>query len=247
MSIQVKRRRGTSAENNNFTGAQGELTIDTTLNTIRVHDGSTRGGFVVPTRSQQQATTTPGTYAKVTVDSFGFVTGGATLVESDIPTLSAYVPRRSPITASTKAKISYDANGLVTGGTDLSVSDIPTITISKVNNLQEELNKKQPFIPVERLTTTVGSVTPRDNAINYVEMTGTLSINTPTVSSESVIHQFVVQLKKNDASWVVNLGTTKYFGGTMPTITAVGLYNIYYEYDYNLKDWVVGAIYKGAL
>jgi hypothetical protein len=33
-------RRGTTAQNNSFTGAAGELSIDTDLEVIRVHDGS---------------------------------------------------------------------------------------------------------------------------------------------------------------------------------------------------------------
>ncbi len=42
---QIKQwRRGTAAENNNFTGAPGEITVDTTTNTLRVHDGQTLGG-----------------------------------------------------------------------------------------------------------------------------------------------------------------------------------------------------------
>jgi len=37
-------RRGTTSQNNSFTGTAGELSVDTTLDTIRVHDGSTAGG-----------------------------------------------------------------------------------------------------------------------------------------------------------------------------------------------------------
>ena len=47
MATQVQLRRGTSAENDAFTGALGEVTVDTTNNTLRVHDGSTAGGFPV--------------------------------------------------------------------------------------------------------------------------------------------------------------------------------------------------------
>ena len=39
--------RGTTAQNNAFTGAQGELTMDTDRKEIRIHDGSTAGGNVV--------------------------------------------------------------------------------------------------------------------------------------------------------------------------------------------------------
>ena len=44
MPTQVQFRRGTTTQNNSFTGAVGELSIDTTLDTVRVHDGSTAGG-----------------------------------------------------------------------------------------------------------------------------------------------------------------------------------------------------------
>jgi hypothetical protein len=45
MSVRrVQLRRGTGAENDAFTGAVGELTVNTTNNSIRVHDGATLGG-----------------------------------------------------------------------------------------------------------------------------------------------------------------------------------------------------------
>ena len=44
MAIQVKFRRGSNGQHSSFTGANGEITIDTTNKTIRVHDGVTVGG-----------------------------------------------------------------------------------------------------------------------------------------------------------------------------------------------------------
>jgi hypothetical protein len=44
MSTQVQYRRGTGSQNNAFTGALGEITVDTTNWTLRVHDGVTAGG-----------------------------------------------------------------------------------------------------------------------------------------------------------------------------------------------------------
>ena len=40
----VQLRRGTTAENDAFTGAVGEITVDTQTNTVRVHDGANAGG-----------------------------------------------------------------------------------------------------------------------------------------------------------------------------------------------------------
>jgi hypothetical protein len=45
MPTVLQHRRGTTSQNNSFTGAIGEITYDTTLDTLRVHDGSTAGGF----------------------------------------------------------------------------------------------------------------------------------------------------------------------------------------------------------
>lgn len=44
MAIQVKFRRGTAIQHGSFTGANGEITVDTTNKTLRVHDGVTVGG-----------------------------------------------------------------------------------------------------------------------------------------------------------------------------------------------------------
>jgi microcystin-dependent protein len=44
MATQLQFRRGSSASNDGFTGAVGEITLDTDTNNIRIHDGSTAGG-----------------------------------------------------------------------------------------------------------------------------------------------------------------------------------------------------------
>jgi hypothetical protein len=45
MARQVQLRRGTTAEHSSFTGAIGEVTVDTDKDVVVVHDGSTAGGF----------------------------------------------------------------------------------------------------------------------------------------------------------------------------------------------------------
>ena len=45
MASRVRFRRGTSSEHATFTGAEGEITVNTTKDTIVLHDGSTAGGF----------------------------------------------------------------------------------------------------------------------------------------------------------------------------------------------------------
>ena len=45
MAKRVQRRRGTTPEHATFTGYDGETTVDTTKDTVIVHDGATTGGF----------------------------------------------------------------------------------------------------------------------------------------------------------------------------------------------------------
>jgi len=48
-------RRGTTSQNNSFTGALGEITVDTTVDAVRVHDNSTAGGFETVARQAKYA------------------------------------------------------------------------------------------------------------------------------------------------------------------------------------------------
>lgn len=45
-------RRGTTAQNDEFTGMPGELTFDTDTKILRVHDGKTLGGILLARRDQ---------------------------------------------------------------------------------------------------------------------------------------------------------------------------------------------------
>ena len=47
MATQVQFRRGTTTQNNAFTGAIGEITYDTEVKTFRLHDGTTAGGGAI--------------------------------------------------------------------------------------------------------------------------------------------------------------------------------------------------------
>lgn len=47
---QVQLRRGTTAENDAFTGAEGELVYDTEKKQLRIHDGERVGGHQISTK-----------------------------------------------------------------------------------------------------------------------------------------------------------------------------------------------------
>ena len=56
MAKRVQLRRGTTAEINAFTGAVGEVTVDTEKDVLVVHDGVTVGGFPVAARANANGT-----------------------------------------------------------------------------------------------------------------------------------------------------------------------------------------------
>lgn len=56
MSKRIQLRRGTTAEANAFTGAVGEVTVDTDKDTVVVHDGTTVGGHPVAARANADGT-----------------------------------------------------------------------------------------------------------------------------------------------------------------------------------------------
>ena len=56
MATQVQFRRGTAAQNNNFTGAEGELSVNLSNYSLRLHDGSTAGGYEIARKDFTNAT-----------------------------------------------------------------------------------------------------------------------------------------------------------------------------------------------
>tara|TARA_R110000744_G_scaffold153763_1_gene268200 strand:- start:5286 stop:8285 length:3000 start_codon:yes stop_codon:yes gene_type:complete len=74
MATAIQFRRGTTAQHSSFTGLVGEITVDTDLDTLRVHDGSTAGGSRLAKYSEVVAAAT-GDITEVTAGSG--LTGGA--------------------------------------------------------------------------------------------------------------------------------------------------------------------------
>lgn len=52
MSTALQLRRGSTAQHASFTGAEGEVSVDTSKDTLVVHDGATAGGFPLAKESQ---------------------------------------------------------------------------------------------------------------------------------------------------------------------------------------------------
>lgn len=87
MSTQFQLRRGTTAQHASFTGAEGEITVDTTKDAVVVHDGTTAGGHPLSkeghTHSEYQAALVPGTNIK-TINSASILGSGDLTVTATV-------------------------------------------------------------------------------------------------------------------------------------------------------------------
>jgi len=94
MATQVQIRRGTTAQHAAFTGAAGEVTVDTDKGTVVIHNGSTAGGFPALRENGNQNITTTGT-----------ITAGTTVTGTAfIPLMTAlYTPANGLYSPSTNA------------------------------------------------------------------------------------------------------------------------------------------------
>ena len=81
MATAIQRRRGTTTQHGSFTGLAGEITIDTTKNTIVVHDGSTAGG--IPLAKSSEVTALGGADITAVIAGAG-LTGGSTSGDATI-------------------------------------------------------------------------------------------------------------------------------------------------------------------
>jgi len=91
MATQVQFRRGSTAQNDAFTGAVGELTVDTSLYVLRIHDSVTPGGVATVGLSSTQ-TLTNKTITSLTLS--GNVTGTA-----NISSLTGFISASGNITS----------------------------------------------------------------------------------------------------------------------------------------------------
>lgn len=76
MSKQWQLRRGTKAENDIFTGAEGEVTMCTDTKSLRVHDGTTQGGFDIDTVVEFQLPSSSNNYTWYRKYASGWVEQG---------------------------------------------------------------------------------------------------------------------------------------------------------------------------
>jgi hypothetical protein len=158
MATQVQLRRGTSAENDSFTGAQGELTYDTTNKRVRIHDGGTAGGFEISRADASNLTFPDGSVGSPAISfasdtNTGIYRGGTDILKF--------------VTAGTDA-ITIDASQNVTFAGDLTV-DTNTLYVDSTNN-RVGIGTTGPATPLDVRTTSPIIRSTYDSTGTYVQM-----------------------------------------------------------------------------
>jgi len=112
-TTQVKRRRGTAAQCDAMTPAEGEIIVDTTNDRVRVGDGSTSGGISVPNAFDIQK------------NSFSAATAGGT---ADALTLTL---TPAPASYTSNMSVSFKAASTNTGAATLNVNGLGATNLRK--------------------------------------------------------------------------------------------------------------------
>jgi hypothetical protein len=119
MANALRLRRGTTAQHASFTGLEGEVTVDTTKDTVVVHNGSTAGG--IPLARESQATTSVA------------ITGGSITGITDLAIADGGTGASTAAAARINLLPSLTSNGgkavyVNSGATDLEYRTIVTLT-----------------------------------------------------------------------------------------------------------------------
>ena len=146
MPTQVQFRRGTTSQNNSFTGAAGELSVDTQLNVIRVHDGTTAGGHALITGSSTvtltnktinlTSNTLSGTIAQFNTalsdGDFATLAGTETLTNKTLTSPTMTTPTLGVASATSINKVAITAPAT---GSTLTIAEGKTLTASNTLTL----------------------------------------------------------------------------------------------------------------
>jgi len=154
MARQVQFRRGTTAQTNSFTGAVGEVTVDTDKDTVVVHDGSTAGGHPLPTSLADLGVTSTaaeinaldGIPATLTATELGYVDGVTSAIQTQLDakqSLDAELTELATMASTTASALAdlTQAEVQILDGATVSTAELNYVT-GVTSSIQTQLNAK---------------------------------------------------------------------------------------------------------
>jgi len=214
MPTQVQFRRGTTAQNNNFTGAAGELSVNTSNSSIRVHDGSTAGGFELANMNRslrQFASTTSDELRSVLSDETG--TGNA--VFSLSPTIQSPTVETSIVAGNTTFNLVNTTATTVNFAGAATTLEIGAATgLTNINNnLEVDGDIQIDGGDLTFNTSTANIVNATSTTVNFAGAATTLSIG--AVSGTTTVNNNLTVASNSLAS--NGIVTNSFTAGTLQT------------------------------
>jgi hypothetical protein len=228
MATQVQFRRGTTSQNNAFTGSVGEITYDTQVKTLRLHDGTTAGGgatLVTLAASQTLTNKTLSTSSVWNGTAIGLAYGG---------TGSSLTAAAGAVAYSTSSGLALNASGgsgqlLQSAGTSapiwVNASSLTTGTATNATNAVNIAGGSAGYLVYQTDTNTTGFIAPGTSG--YV-LRSTGASTAPTwVTSTVTLGTTAATLGETVTSFAgitsVTMGNGSHGGGTVgSTITGSG-------------------------
>ena len=118
MATQVQFRRGTTAEHTGFKGADGEVTVDTSLKTVVIHDAITNGGFPLLRQDASNSQLIPGSLSNCALKFAGDSNTGIISPASD----------EIALVTGGSSRLTIDANGAATFTGNVQVNGSLSVT-----------------------------------------------------------------------------------------------------------------------
>lgn len=98
---------------------------------------------------------------------------------------------------------------------------------------------------IQNISSTSGTVSLLANNVYKMSLSGATTFSLTTPTNMAILNQIEVQINMSSVQ-TINLGTTRYFGGSAPDLSESGAYTLIYEYDTVNNVWVVGALRKAV-
>ena len=211
MATILQLRRGTTVQHNSFTGAVGEVTVNTTKDTVVVHDGTTVGGFeLVSLAATQTLTNKTLTSPTLTTPALGTPASGTLTsctglpIDTGVSGLGTNVATflGTPSSANLIAAVT-DETG--TGALVFATSPAITTSLTTPSTSFDLINTTATTVNFAKAATTlsIGAATGTTTVNNALTVAGDLTVSgtTTTVNTETInLADNIILLNSNETS-----------------------------------------------